>query len=108
MLQELDHLSRIGIKIRTVDEGTITAKVHLMAFFGDIPAVADLVKHTGHVSYNGCRMCHVRGVVGESALHRSGGMYFPGKTSLYQMRPLDEYKNGGEVRNIHIAVIHLY
>ncbi|SAL96359.1 hypothetical protein [Absidia glauca] len=75
MLQELEHLSRIGIKIRTVDEGAITAKVHLIAFFGDIPAVADLVKHREHTSYYGCRMCFVRGVVGESAHHSSGGMY---------------------------------
>jgi hypothetical protein len=108
LLEELDHLSRIGIKVRTVDQGIITAKVHLMAFIGDIPAVADLVKHRGHTSYYGCRMCLVRGVIGESAHHTNGGMYFPTKTSLCKFRLLDEYKNGGEVRNINRAVALLY
>ncbi|SAM00074.1 hypothetical protein [Absidia glauca] len=104
MYQELDHLSRIGIKIKTVDQEIITAKVHLMAFIGDIPAVADLVKHRGHTSYNGCRMCLVRGVVGESAHHSSGGMYFPVMTSRCKYRLLDEYKNGGELNNLIISV----
>ncbi|SAL96241.1 hypothetical protein, partial, partial [Absidia glauca] len=41
-------------------------------------------------------MCLVRGVVGESAHHSSGGMYFPVMTSRCKYRLLDEYKNGGE------------
>ncbi|SAL96224.1 hypothetical protein, partial, partial [Absidia glauca] len=86
MLQELDHLSRVGIKIRTADEGTLTAKVHLMAFTGDIPAIADLIRHSGHHSYNGCRICVLRGVRGEIYNPGLRGMYFPGDTSLHAPR----------------------
>ncbi|SAL95969.1 hypothetical protein [Absidia glauca] len=62
ILSELELLSRVGIKVATVDEGIISSKVHILTFVGDIPAVADLIKHSGHTSYHGCRMCVVKGV----------------------------------------------
>jgi hypothetical protein len=65
--EELNLLSRVGIKVVTPDHGTILAKVHLMTFIGDIPAETDLIKHTGHMSYFGCRMCVVKGVRGQTS-----------------------------------------
>ncbi|SAM00093.1 hypothetical protein [Absidia glauca] len=95
ILSELELLSRVGIKVATVDEGIISSKVHILTFVGDIPAVADLIKHSGHTSYHGCRMCVVKGVYGGGANFGSGGMYFPAIASLSPLRKHSEHKNGG-------------
>jgi hypothetical protein len=68
-----------------------------MTFTGDIPAVADLINHKGHTSYYGCRLCHIKGTKGVTA-HDNDGMYFLGKASRFDLRPLDEYKLGSQVR----------
>ncbi|SAM08341.1 hypothetical protein [Absidia glauca] len=77
IFRELDHLSRVGIMVTTADGQIIKAKVQLMTFTGDIPAVADLINHKGHMSYYGCRLCHIKGVKGVTA-HDNDGMYFLG------------------------------
>jgi hypothetical protein len=102
--EELDYLSRVGIKVITPDHGSIMAKVHLMTFIGDIPAVADLIKHTGHMSYFGCRMCIAKGVRGQINDPLSGGMYFVGKTNPGRMRQHNEFKDGGLVSSTLMLV----
>ncbi|KAI8096719.1 uncharacterized protein BX664DRAFT_64912 [Halteromyces radiatus] len=68
--KELDLLSRLGIKVHTRDGLLIRSKVHLMTFLGDIPAVADIINHSGHTSRSGCRICVVKGSSSEGT-----GMY---------------------------------
>ncbi|SAM03223.1 hypothetical protein, partial, partial [Absidia glauca] len=106
IFRELDHLSRVGIMVTTADGQTIKAKVHLMTFTGDIPAVADLINHKGHTSYYGCRLCRIKGVKGVTA-HDNDGMYFLGKASRFDLRPLDEYKLGSQFGISPSAVAHL-
>ncbi|SAM02741.1 hypothetical protein [Absidia glauca] len=106
IFRELDHLSRVGIMVTTADGQTIKAKVHLMTFTGDISAVADLINHKDHTSYYGCRLCHIKGVNGVTA-HDNDGMYFLGKTSRFDLRPLDKYKLGSQFGISPSAVAHL-
>jgi hypothetical protein len=60
---------------------------------GDIPAVAELCKHTGHTSYPGCRICCVFG----ERVQRKGGIYFCNIDDKnifkeYPVRTVDDYK----------------
>ncbi|SAM09683.1 hypothetical protein [Absidia glauca] len=73
VFEELKHLSNIGIKVVTGDEGTITAKIHLMTFIGDIPAVS----------------------VAKAVILRLVWMYFVGRTDPSLIRQPNEFKDGG-------------
>ncbi|KAG1435947.1 hypothetical protein G6F56_013765 [Rhizopus delemar] len=37
-------------------------KVHLIGNTGDIPGIADLMNHDGHMSKYGCRICNILGL----------------------------------------------
>ncbi|KAG2228628.1 hypothetical protein INT48_007788, partial [Thamnidium elegans] len=39
----------------------IKIKAYVGTVVGDIPAISELIFHTGHISYNGCRICKVVG-----------------------------------------------
>lgn len=85
---ELDILSKVGIQVETDEGKLIRAKVHLLSFTGDIPAVASVINHAGHMHTNGCRMCEVAGMrpLGES------GMFFVG-TVKSAMRTVESFRN---------------
>ncbi|SAL99731.1 hypothetical protein [Absidia glauca] len=103
IIRELDHLSRVGIRVTTADGQLILAKVHVLTFTGDIPAVAQLCNHSGHQSRYGCRLCHVKGVNGPN----NHGMYFLGRATMNDPRLLDEYKYGSQFGMKPSAVAHL-
>jgi hypothetical protein len=87
LYEEICDMSLNGIQVQTGDE-IIQAKIHLLTFTGDIPAVADLINHRGHMHRSGCRMCKIQGVTG-----RNGGMFFPGMTRAYPMNTIQDYQN---------------
>ncbi|OAD66944.1 hypothetical protein PHYBLDRAFT_151882 [Phycomyces blakesleeanus NRRL 1555(-)] len=68
-MKELLVLESKGMVIKTPNE-TISAKVHVLMVTGDILALAKLACHSGHMSKDGCRICHV---VGQCPKH---GQYF--------------------------------
>lgn len=73
-LKELLILEKEGLNI-TVQGGSLSYKARLLLTIGDTPAMADLCCHSGHSSYNGCRMCTLVGRY--SATKR--GLVFPPK-----------------------------
>jgi hypothetical protein len=91
---ELDVLSKVGIKVKTDDGNYIQAKVHLLTFTGDIPAVASVINHAGHMHTNGCRICDDSGLrpIGES------GMFFLGRANK-TVRTVESFRNAIEQVN---------
>lgn len=89
LYNELQRLSTHGIQV-TVGNEIISARIHLLTFTGDIPAVSDLVNHRGHTHHHGCRMCNVKGMNG--LFGSSHGMYFPGATSASTIHSLETYQ----------------
>jgi hypothetical protein len=83
---ELMQLTSGGLDVVLDNGQEINAKVHLLTFTGDIPAVADLIHHSGHMSKWGCRVCLVRGV-------HSGGMYFHGIASKFPKRQVASFQH---------------
>ncbi|OAD75356.1 hypothetical protein PHYBLDRAFT_186379 [Phycomyces blakesleeanus NRRL 1555(-)] len=70
--------------------GDISAKVHVLMTTGDIPALGKMACHVGHMSKDGCRICHV---VGQSPGH---GQYFR-MPSAITMRTPESFKHFDEV-----------
>ncbi|OAD69485.1 hypothetical protein PHYBLDRAFT_188264 [Phycomyces blakesleeanus NRRL 1555(-)] len=68
----------------------ISAKVHVLMTTGDIPALGKMACHVGHMSKDGCRICHV---VGQSPGH---GQYFR-MPSAITMRTPESFKHFDEV-----------
>ncbi|KAG1467250.1 hypothetical protein G6F56_004512 [Rhizopus delemar] len=67
MMRELEKLESDGMVIK-VDGKEYQCNVHLVIASSDIPGVADLCNHAGHMCKNPCRICKIRG-------KHSGGMY---------------------------------
>jgi hypothetical protein len=84
---ELLQLVKAGMEVKLNDGETIKAKVYLLMFGGDIPAIADLINHSGHMSYHGCRICEVLGIRGNN-----GGMYFHGKATGQKLRSAQSFR----------------
>ncbi|OAD68476.1 hypothetical protein PHYBLDRAFT_150647 [Phycomyces blakesleeanus NRRL 1555(-)] len=57
-LLELKVLQEKGMIVK-IQTATNRAKVHVLIVTGNIPAVAKLACHAGHMSKNGCRICNV-------------------------------------------------
>ncbi|OAD74956.1 hypothetical protein PHYBLDRAFT_186588 [Phycomyces blakesleeanus NRRL 1555(-)] len=70
--------------------GDISAKVHVLMTTGDIPVLGKMACHVGHMSKDGCRICHV---VGQSPGH---GQYFR-MSSAITMRTPESFKHFDEV-----------
>ncbi|SAM04529.1 hypothetical protein [Absidia glauca] len=51
---KLLQLVKAGMEVKLINDETIKPKVYLLLFGGDIPAVVDLINHSGHMSYHGC------------------------------------------------------
>lgn len=83
IVDELRVLSSTGLTVRMDGEEVCRAKVHLVMATGDIPAVADLCHHAGHMSTYGCRICLTKTVKVD---HRS--CYLDYKADI---RPIDNY-----------------
>ncbi|KAG1442091.1 hypothetical protein G6F56_011209 [Rhizopus delemar] len=71
----------------TVEEG----KVYLMSNTGDIPGIAGLMNHDGHMCKHGCRICDI---MGEYAFH---GYRF---NKVGHLRTYDDLINGCSVLNM--------
>lgn len=91
IIEEIAELGDKGLMVKKDDEVVYHGKVHLIGITGDIPGIADLMKHQGHMAYYGCRICVVRGVRPAG----SSGMYFTCNDCL---RTMDELINGDPVR----------
>jgi hypothetical protein len=92
LYEELVYMATDGI---TFNDGLTVknAKVHLLTFVGDIPAISELINHSGHTSKNGCRMCSIKGETGAGT---TGGVFFPGVTTKRLLYTLENYTNGIE------------
>ncbi|OAD66231.1 hypothetical protein PHYBLDRAFT_152803 [Phycomyces blakesleeanus NRRL 1555(-)] len=84
-MKELLVLESEGMVVKTPNE-TICAKVHVLMVTGDIPTLAKLACHSGHMSKDGCRICHV---VGQCPKH---GQYFRTLPST-NIRTLESFQN---------------
>ena len=62
IVDEIRSLGNNGFRVLKYNNIIYKDKVHLMGVMGDIPGVADLMNHAGHMAYHGCRICDVRGV----------------------------------------------
>ncbi|KAG0852299.1 hypothetical protein G6F16_013892 [Rhizopus arrhizus] len=62
IVDEIRSLGNNGFRVVKDSSLIYKGKVHLMGLMGDIPGVADLMNHAGHMAYHGCRICDVRGV----------------------------------------------
>ncbi|EIE92392.1 hypothetical protein RO3G_17263 [Rhizopus delemar RA 99-880] len=62
IVDEIRSLGNNGFRVLKDNNVIYKGKVHLMGVMGDIPGVADLMNHAGHMAYHGCRICDVRGV----------------------------------------------
>jgi hypothetical protein len=93
---ELMELSTNGIQVKVGDE-VVKSRIHSLVFTGDIPAVADLANHSGHMSLYGCRMCDVKGL--SKFFGSTHGMYFPRPTSTSNIYSREIYsQQSGPVR----------
>lgn len=62
LVQELLHLE-IGIHaFDTMSKEYFALRAYLVLIFGDIPAVAMLMKMKGHNGFSPCRMCSIKGI----------------------------------------------
>ena len=64
----------------------------------DIPAIAELCKHSGHSSYKGCRICRIIGKKNQT----KSGIYFPnvdefGRCITYPILSQSDYEDGNNV-----------
>ncbi|SAL97833.1 hypothetical protein [Absidia glauca] len=103
IFDELLQLAKAGMEVKLNDGETIKAKVYLLMFGGDIPAVADLINHSGHMSYHGCRICEVLGVRGNN-----GGMYFHGKSTNQTIRSAQSFRDQTKNLGLQRSMISYY
>lgn len=91
IIEEINTLSTKGFIVEKNDHVVHQSKVFLLGITGDIPGIADLMNHSGHMSNYGCRYCLVTGCHPEGTSH---GMYFRGRGN---MRTREHLISGGEV-----------
>ncbi|KAG1437446.1 hypothetical protein G6F56_013102 [Rhizopus delemar] len=61
-----EEIKQLGIRGFVVKKGDVTVeegKVYLMSNTGDIPGIADLMNHDGHMCKHGCRICDIMGEI---------------------------------------------
>jgi hypothetical protein len=84
--EELVELATDGLAVQCGNDSFL-AKVHLLTFTGDLPAVADLANHSSYMSKYGCRICTVAGMRGHG-----GGMYFMGNAAGFDKRTVKSFQ----------------
>ena len=78
LMSEIRRLSTEGMTLRIDGEDDIHLHAHLLLASGDVPGVADLIKHSGHNSQYGCRMCRIQSESLISPKGKGHGQYFAG------------------------------
>lgn len=84
-IRDILTLEDKGMNVYNMNGEMVNVKVYVATVVGDIPAVSELIFHSGHTSYYGGRLCKVEGkkkettrTVGTSSkILKSGGIYFP-------------------------------
>ncbi|KAG1463916.1 hypothetical protein G6F56_005190 [Rhizopus delemar] len=71
ILDEVKEVGTNGFQVKKNDAIVYDERAHIIGMTGDIPGVAELINHSGHGFYHGCRICDTLGVSFE------GGVYFP-------------------------------
>ncbi|CAO3690925.1 unnamed protein product [Rhizopus stolonifer] len=66
--KEIKQLGESGMVVEKEGVEVYRCKVHLMGNTGDIPGIAELMNHDGHMSTNGCRICDIFGVAHNHAM----------------------------------------
>lgn len=91
IVEEINALSNKGFVVQKNGQTIHQSKVFLLGMTGDIPGIADLMNHRGHMSTYGCRLCHVAGCRPQGT---NRGLYFlnPGA-----MRSKEELVDGNPV-----------
>ena len=59
--EEVKTLGERGLVVKKSGQVVYSGKVFLMGNTGDIPGIADLMKHDGHLCQHGCRICDCLG-----------------------------------------------
>ena len=83
-LDEITMLSSRGIRITKGGIDVYCGKVFLLGVTGDIPAIATVMGHSGHMSTYGCKLCKVVGVSPPGGR----GKYFPSVGAMRTKREL--------------------
>ena len=65
---EIKELGERGMVISKDGVELYRCKVHLVCNTGDIPGIAQLMNHDGHMSGHGCRICDSLGVTNNHAM----------------------------------------
>ncbi|KAG2228427.1 hypothetical protein INT48_006916, partial [Thamnidium elegans] len=84
-IRDILTLEDNGMNVYDINGERIKVKAYVGTVVGDIPAISELIFHTGHISYNGCRICKIVGqkreitqMMGTSRRTlKTGGIYFP-------------------------------
>jgi hypothetical protein len=95
-IDEVNYLSKNGLVVKKNNVVVHESKVFLMGITGDIPGIADLMNHDGHMSLYGCRFCEA---VGTHPPAPAKGMYFPNKG---RMRSKQQLIDGNHVSCIQL------
>ena len=98
VLVEILAMEKHGLNVTSIDGKFYSYKVRLCLAIGDIPGVAELCKHSGHMSYKGCRICSIDG----KKIEGRGGIYFSNidEAGNYVDFPIllkSDYKSGNKV-----------
>ena len=96
IIREIDDLSRNGMIVEKNGEEIYRCKVHLISITGDIPAVADICRHKGHISLHPCRICSTKAtrISSESKTGKRGGLY---SVNVGSLRTLQQFVDGDTV-----------
>ncbi|OAC99262.1 hypothetical protein MUCCIDRAFT_84203 [Mucor lusitanicus CBS 277.49] len=94
ILQEIHQLSNEGLQVRKNDKIVYSGFVHLLGCTGDVPALAELMGHDGHMSKYGCKTCLVKG---RRCSGTGTGMYFCYKGAD---RTIEDLKLGDSTTNL--------
>lgn len=92
-IDEMNQMSQRGLKIIKNGQAVYAGKVHLLGITGDIPGIAKLINHSGHMSEYGCRICKTTGVAPAMG---GRGKYF---RFVGPLRTKDELMSNVEVSN---------
>ncbi|KAI8076296.1 hypothetical protein BDF21DRAFT_464689 [Thamnidium elegans] len=86
-MKKVNQFVNRGVELQTGDL-TFSFKVYTSLFLGDIPACADVLFHSGHMSTYGCRVCTIKG-----ASYDSRGIYFtPDETNRHEIRSKENFQ----------------
>lgn len=84
IIAEIKALEANEMSVRKHGVEVYKGKVHLLGMTGDMPGVAELINHTGHSSYRGCRFCDTVGILFNNTV------YFPNYGQLRSLESLLE------------------